>query len=108
MLGAVGAAGRELRIVDQGRSNFHIVAPPHPAPAEAFAVEEFQRYIEKISGIRLPTGASARLPAVLIGGAQEAIRRLLDGRKSDSYVILETGGNLYLAGNTPAGTLYAV
>src|SRR5437016_469937 len=47
-----GVAG--LIITDQGKSKYRIVVPASAIPSERHAAEELQRYIEKMSGAKLP------------------------------------------------------
>ena len=49
---SVEAAG--LTIVDKEKSRYHIVIAANALPSERYAAEELQRYVERMSGAKLP------------------------------------------------------
>ena len=51
-LSASGLAATTL--VENGRSRYRIVIPANAIPAERYAAEELQRYLERMSGAALP------------------------------------------------------
>ncbi|MCW5977925.1 MAG: DUF4838 domain-containing protein [Bryobacteraceae bacterium] len=103
-----GGAASQSYIVENGRSSYTIVTPAKPAPPEAFAAQELQKYVRKVTGAELPIDTAGRSPAILLGKPNDAVRKLLENRRPDSYALRREGRDLHLAGNTPAGTLYAV
>lgn len=58
-------------IAEHGEARAVIVLPGRPSKVEAFAAEELQRYIEKITGTRIPVSSDETLhdgQMILIGG----------------------------------------
>jgi len=52
LAGAVSA--QAITLVENGQSRYRIVIPANAIASERYAAEELQRYIEKISGAKLP------------------------------------------------------
>jgi len=52
-----------LTLADKGQSSYRIVIPAAAIPSERYAAQELQRYLEKISGAKLPivTGSMATI-----------------------------------------------
>ncbi|RPI00541.1 MAG: DUF4838 domain-containing protein, partial [Calditrichaeota bacterium] len=108
---------RDFKIViaDQGASRYRIVKSADATPAEEQAAIELQRYVEKISGVRIPVvtdtvpfdafeiiiGRNAHLQSA---GAQIQWDELAEG----GYLIQTLGPTLILVGGTGKGALYAV
>jgi hypothetical protein len=53
-LGATEVVPAELTIAEKGQSRYVIVLPKEAIPAEQYAAEELQRYLERIGGAHLP------------------------------------------------------
>jgi len=94
---------------------------PEPAQKIRLAADELQRYIEKISGAKLPiVGEDEAIegPLVLVGASKktEALKLgipsgLTPERKEEGYLIVSKGDTLVLAGNDLGpyqGTFYSV
>ncbi len=112
---SAGAAEKTLQLTGGGRSDYVIVLPDSPRPAEATAAAELQKYLREISGVRLPVVAASAAPAAnrIWIGDSPAVRRALadvdlDRLKADEIIIRTVGSDLILTGNPPRGTLYAV
>ncbi len=115
---AAGSAARFL--VRAGSSPYAICLPPHPHPAERYAAEELERFIEKSTGARLPilsaaqaTGAHGQFgqPLIILGRHNPLTSRLApDAHFShlgeDGFILRAAGPHLIIAGATPRGTLY--
>jgi len=41
-------------LIDEGKSPYSIITPVDAIPSERYAAEELQRYLERISGVKLP------------------------------------------------------
>ncbi|MBB6730874.1 DUF4838 domain-containing protein [Cohnella zeiphila] len=103
------------RIVHQGQSDWRIVVGRHASASEIHAGKELQRYIRKMTGVRLPV-LSDRMPAgahELIVGANEhtaskGISVDLQQLGNEGFIIRSTEDSLVLAGSNVRGTLYAV
>lgn len=71
-----------------------------------------QSFLKQISGVELPIVASPSGPAIFIGQSPETASALgipdWKRLKPDEIRLKSAGGNLYLAGDRPRGTLYAV
>ena len=90
-----------------------IVLPPDAIPAERTAAQELQAFLEQVSGEKPPIAERADAgPAIHIGQSPEAARALgvSDWKqlKPDEIILKTVGNRLYLAGDRPRGSLYAV
>ncbi len=104
-----------LRLADQGQGNYLIVIPAAAIPSERYAAEELQRYVEKISGAKLPilTDAAPETDQEIVLGDNPRLEQLqpaLDLKKlgPDGFVLRTDGQRLIIAGGKPRGTLYGV
>ncbi len=101
-------------LVKEGRPAAVIVTGPDATEPEKNAALELQSYIEQISGARLEIqqSPSEELNNVCVG--QTALTKSLvpdfdwDSLKQDGILIKSSPDTLILAGDRPAGTLYAV
>src|SRR3989442_13807015 len=104
-----------LTLANNGASRYHIVISANAIPAERYAAEELQRYLERLSGAKLPIVTDAgpvELREILLGdNAHLAKLRLkVDFSKlgTDGFVLRTEGRRIVVAGGRPRGTLYAV
>lgn len=94
---------------------------PEPTQKVRLAADELQRYVEKLSGARLPIvgdGAATNGAVVLVGASKATATMNLDlpagltaERREEGYVVVAKGDALVLAGNDAGpyqGTFYAV
>lgn len=105
-------SGAEL-LTEGGRSRYEIVLPADAVPAEQTAARELQSFLKQISGVELADWSPPRPgPAIFIGQSPETASALgipdWKRLKPDEIRLKSAGGNLYLAGDRPRGTLYAV
>ena len=56
------SAADQVTLADHGKSKYRIVLPASAIPAERYAAEELQRYLEKMSGAKLPIVTDAEKP----------------------------------------------
>jgi len=123
----VGAVGK-LTLVNDGQPRAMIIIAKNPTDNAKVAADEFQRYIEKISGAKLPiitddtpiSIAGLYVPSFICIGASAATEKIKGLKipsgiskniKEEGYVIYGKDDTLVLAGNdTPPyyGTRYAV
>ena len=64
------SARSELTLAENGSSRYQIVISANAIPSERYAAEELQRYLEKLSGAKLPLVTDATPPnsrEILIG-----------------------------------------
>jgi hypothetical protein len=102
-------------LVEKDKTSFSIVVPTNALPSEKYAAEELQKYLEKISGVRLPINAeSDKAPyhEILIGNCSE-LRKIglsgkVEGLATDGFILQTDHDRLVIAGNQPRGTLYGV
>ena len=129
-------AQADLTLVEKGRSLYRIVLATNALPAERYAAEELQRYLERISGAKLPIVSDADKPSrheILLG--DNARLRMLKPAEAwlprgaellraspakpsagvdfaqlgpDGFVLRTEGERLIIAGGKPRGTLYGV
>src|ERR1044071_10172273 len=104
-----------LTLADNGQTKYTIVLPANPIPSERYAAEELQRYLERISGAKLPiltdTGPLASREILLGDNAHlRTLKQKIDFNKlgPDGFVLRTEGGKLVIAGGRPRGTLYGV
>ncbi|NOS72005.1 MAG: DUF4838 domain-containing protein [Verrucomicrobia bacterium] len=105
----------DVTLADKGQSKYRIVVPAAAIPSERYAAEELQRYLEKISGAKLPIVTDAEKPTareILLGDNTHLakLRTKVDfaGLGSDGFVLREDGNRLIIAGGRPRGTLNGV
>lgn len=101
-----------------GASVWTIQLPAQPDPAEAYAAEELQATLEKISGVKLAIKRSdeaATASTIVIGSLassaevrRQAARLQLTAGTVEQLAVYTLDGKLYLAGNQPRGALYAM
>jgi hypothetical protein len=106
--------GAGISLVEKGNSSHVIYLSRHASTVEKFAADELQKYIEQVSGARLPIKISdgpERTPGIYIG---QSSARYLDTKITDAYpgldgfVMKTIGNDIVLAGGEERGTLYAV
>ncbi len=113
LTGLLSVMGTEPLFKD-GRSTWKIQIAPQAAPAEIYASEELQIYLEKISGVRLEIIRKAEIsPAhTIVIGTPDSFRELEEygntDKNTDRLAVHTRDKNLILVGNSPRGALYAV
>ena len=112
---AGASAGRTLTLANKGKSAYRIVIATNAIPSERYAAEELQRYLEKISGVKLPVVTDSERPTSreILLGDNAHLRKLkakIDCERlgSDGFVLRTDGNRLIIAGAKPRGTLYGV
>ncbi|MBL8218275.1 MAG: DUF4838 domain-containing protein, partial [Bryobacterales bacterium] len=102
-------------LVKQGTSQYRIVLSAEAIPAEKRAAEELQRFLEEMSGARLPIVRDEQPVAggMILVGDSAALRKLnlgiaFDGLGAEGFVLQTAGKHLIIAGGRPRGTLYGV
>ena len=91
---------------------YNIVTPADPSPVEQKAASELQKYLEKISGIKLSITKSSgkdQFRAFIIGNSKQLPADIDSARLDpDGFIIKNKGTKIFLAGGSHKGTLYAV
>ena len=98
-----------------GASQYRIVLPPDPIPAERYAAEELQNLFKQSTGAELPIVDAAAPPAdfeIVIGAGPRSTELAPDvvvSALGDEGFVLRTAGNrLLVVGGRPRGVLYGV
>ncbi len=103
---ALPAAG-EVTLVKDGRSDYEIVLPPDPVPAERLAARELQTFVEQASGAKLPIvpAATADKPHVYLGvsPASEAAGVKAAELQPEGFHLRTVGRDLHIVGEDTAG-----
>ncbi len=109
------ATAAELVLANQGQSEYRIVVPAEAIPSERYAADELQRYLERISGVKLPvvTDTTAATEHEIVLGNSTRLRLAslpldFDKLGSEGFVLRTAGERLVIAGGRPRGTLYGV
>ena len=103
-------ATQAVSLVANGRSTYSICLSQAASPSERRGAEEFQRFIEEMSGARLPivTEDKAHGNLVVIGESRFT-RKLNLGRLGPEEFVLRTSGrSVIIAGGRQRGTMYGV
>jgi len=105
-----------LELVHNGQSGYVIVLPPTPTPPEQTAATELQHYLMAATGATLPVlphdEGARHAKRILLGGGPELTQAFpkldVDALGRDAIVLKTQGDTLFLGGDRPRGTLYAV
>ena len=111
---ATGVQGANMKIVDNGKSSYVIIIPAKPSQSEELAAQELSKYIERMSGAKLPVRAEdAANPGSAImlselnkyAGPYVDYDRLFTG---DEYRIWAEGRAIHILGARGRSVLYGV
>ncbi len=98
----------ELRIIENGGSNYNIVVPDNPTKAESRAAEVLQTYLQTMTDVTLPIireSDALGSPSIYLG-------KVRSGKPSeirmDGFEIATDLEHVYIWGNSGKGTLYGV
>jgi hypothetical protein len=104
-----------ITLADKGGSRYRIVVAADAIPSERYAAGELQRYLERMSGAKLPvvTDIVPVASREILLGDNEHLRRLspktdFKSLGSDGFVLRTDRNRLIIAGGKPRGTLYGV
>ncbi len=111
----VSATRADLTLAAHGRSDYRIVVSATAIPSERYAAEELQRYLEGISGAKLPLVTDteqAQPKEIIVGDNQHAqalrsddeVRRL----GPDGFILRSSTDQLLICGGRPRGSLNGV
>jgi hypothetical protein len=108
-------AGAAVTLAAKGKSAYRIVVPADALPSERYAAEELQKYLERMTGAKLPiVDDSTRTQSreILLGANAHLGRlsRQIDLKQlgPDGFTLLTDGKRLVIAGGRPRGTLNGV
>jgi hypothetical protein len=104
-----------LTLADNGKSPYQIIIASNAPPAERYAAEELQKYLEKITGAKLPIAtdaAEAGTREILLGESAHLDKSKLafdcSALGADGFALRTDGDQLIIAGGKPRGTLNGV
>ncbi|MBP5183159.1 MAG: hypothetical protein J6331_09055, partial [Lentisphaeria bacterium] len=106
----------ELVLVRDGKAESVILTKENPDPHEKLAAKELSFWVKRISGAELPAATSpvaGKTKIVLADPEQgkallpaSVVKKLEKATSREAYYITSSGDTLYIAGRSPAGTLY--
>ncbi len=109
------AAEKPLALVKQGKSTYSICVSETASPSEKHAAEELQKFLEEMSGARLPIVTDAEKvegDLVLVGNSkllqQLASRIPFERLGSEGFVLRTVGNRVLIVGGAKRGTMYGV
>jgi len=115
VLAFMALSAQGVTLVNKGKSSYSIVISAQASPSEQRAAQELQRFVEEMSGARLPVvddSKKVRGPMVLLGDSAE-LKRLeanlpFEKLGAEGFVIQTSGRQLIIAGGRQRGTMYGV
>ena len=114
---AVGgnADAKDIKLAKGGKSDYMIVLSKDASPSEKFAADELQKFLQEISGAKLPIITKGdKLPKrTIVLGDGDTLRSLkvkIDFKDlgDEGFSIKTVGPNLVIAGGRQRGTMYGV
>src|ERR1041384_6198021 len=104
-----------ITLVNEGKSNYSIVVSAQASRSEQRAAQELQRFMEEMSGARLPVVTDDRRGRgnFFLVGDRSSLRRLgvrvpFETLGTEGFVIRTAGKHLVIAGGHERGTMYGV
>ena len=109
------AAKKPLTLVKQGKSTYSICVSETASPSEMHGAEELQKFLQEMSGARLPIVTEAEKPEgdlVLVGNGN-LIQKLgfripFERLGSEGFVLRTEGNHVVIVGGRQRGTMYGV
>jgi hypothetical protein len=106
---------QSIILIDEGKCPYIIIIPVDAIPSERYAAEELQKYLERISGVKLPIATDDQPVSryeILLGnnmhlrglGLQVDLAKL----GPEGFLIKTFNNYLVILGGRPRGTLYGV
>ncbi len=100
-----------ITLTKGGQSGYRIVLSAQAGACEQYAAQELARYVEAISGVKLPTVADSAAPQaqeIVIGCADRPGLPCVQELKNDGYVLRTVDERLFIRGQNARGNLYGV
>jgi hypothetical protein len=108
----LSASGANLTLAQNGKSDYAIVIGPDASPSERHGAEELQRFLQEISGARLPITMTRQPRMVLVGSSttleQLHLRIPFQDLGPEGFAIKTAGKHLVIAGGRLRGSMYGV
>jgi hypothetical protein len=106
-----GCAQVGLKLAETGKSTYRIIVPNKATAIEMMAANEFQRYFQRVSDIKLPIVRDNTTPVadeIVIGKTNRASGANYKELNEDGLLIRTIGKKLFLTGGGRKGVLYSV
>ncbi len=107
----LNVAGEQIRIIENGKTGYVIIAGRGKSPVELKAAKILQTYLKKISGVEIPVvSRSTQSKEIIVGknnDGQIPVAELLETGQ-DGFLIKKINDKVVIAGKTPEGTLHGV
>lgn len=102
--------GKELVLIEKGKSSYHIVLPVRPTVVEQTAAKELQEYVQKSLGVTLPVVMEDEgiRKGIYIGNTNFAAAAGISDSRDEAWIIAAVKGQLVITGGKTRGVLYAV
>ncbi len=112
----VSVAAKELvvpvKLTVDGKSHWQVYVPKTAGQVELFARDEFQKYVEQMSGAKLPDAKRARKSFTVQIGLREELGKIKELPQPkpgfDGYSIYISPKQIVVAGDNPCGVLFGV
>src|SRR2546427_1138858 len=99
---ALVAAAQPLKLVHDGKSTYSIVISTDASPSEKHGAQELQKFLEEMSGARLPvvTDAQAAHGNLVLVGSSKLLKAGIpfDSLGPEGFALKTDGRNLIIAG----------
>src|ERR1035438_232836 len=109
---ALPSLAANLRLVENGKSNYSIVIAPDASQSERHGAEELQKFLEEMSGARLPITAEPQPRMVLVGQSPALDKLNLKIPFADlgpeGFALKTSGRHVVIAGGRLRGSMYGV
>ena len=109
---AVSCFAANLKLVENGKSNYAIVIAPDASQSERHGAEELQHFLEQMSGARLPITAAPQRRMVLVGNspALETLNLKIPFADlgPEGFALKTSGRHVVIAGGRQRGSMYGV
>lgn len=100
-----------LQLVADGQTDYSIVIPPEPSPAEKLAADELSKYLEQMSGAKIDVAAAPKLPkrAIIVATydslGEWGLPIPKTGKSWDDFTVEVRDQQLYILGARDRATL---
>jgi|GEM_PF-1728430 len=104
-------AGQDtITVASSGKSSYAILISPHAGEVETFAAQELRKYLQLMTGAKLPISTTRTNHYIAVGKTDASRDIEVPSRYEgdDAFRMVTRNANLILKGATARGSLYAV